>query len=98
MMRVAEDIVIRPIITERSMDMMAEGKYTFQVAKKVNKTEIKKAVENLFGVKVDKVYTMNMKGKKKRQGRTEGKTADWKKAIVKLKADSKQIEFFEGMQ
>ncbi|WP_026486969.1 50S ribosomal protein L23 [Caldanaerobius polysaccharolyticus] len=91
------DIIIRPIITEKSMKLMEEKKYTFEVAKDANKIEIKKAVEQLFGVKVDKVYTMNIKGKKKRVGRFEGKTPDWKKAIVKLKPDSKTIEFFENV-
>lgn len=98
MIRQPEDIIIKPIITEHSMDLMADGKYTFRVDRNVNKTEIKKAVESLFDVKVDKVTTMNMRGKVKRQGRYEGKRPDWKKAIVKLKEDSKPIEFFEGMQ
>lgn len=97
-MREPQDIIIRPIITERSMDMMADRKYSFVVLKTTTKTEVKKAVETLFGVKVEKVTTMNMLGKKKRQGMHEGKRPDWKKAIVKLTADSKPIEFFEGMQ
>lgn len=91
------DIIIRPIITEKSMMDIAENKYTFVVAKKSNKTEIKKAVEEIFNVDVEKVYTMNMKGKIKRQGMTSGKRPDWKKAIVKLTADSEPIEFFEDM-
>ncbi|NLM05609.1 MAG: 50S ribosomal protein L23 [Tissierellia bacterium] len=93
----AQDIIIRPIITEKSMDLMADGKYTFRVKKTSNKSEIKKAVEKIFDVKVEKVTTMNMLGKKKRQGMSIGKRPDWKKAIVKLTADSKPIEFFEGM-
>lgn len=93
----AQDIIIRPIITEKSMDLMADGKYTFRVKKTSNKSEIKKAIEKIFDVKVEKVTTMNMLGKKKRQGMSIGKRPDWKKAIVKLTADSKPIEFFEGM-
>jgi large subunit ribosomal protein L23 len=91
------DIVIKPLITEKSMEDMAEGKYTFEVDKRANKAEVKKAVEQLFGVKVDKVSTMNVKGKKKRMGKFVGRRKNWKKAIVKLTADSKAIEFFEGM-
>jgi large subunit ribosomal protein L23 len=79
------------------MEAMAEGKYTFVVDKKANKTEIKNAIEQIFGVKVDKVNTINMKGKKKRMGIHEGRRPNWKKAIVKLTPDSKGIEFFEGM-
>lgn len=97
-MRNPHDIIVKPIVTERSMDVMSEGKYTFVVDKKANKTEIKNALEKIFGVKVQKVNTMNMRGKIKRQGRFIGKRADWKKAIVQLTPDSKQIEFFEGMQ
>ncbi len=92
------DIIIEPIITEESMDAMAERKYTFKVDKRANKSEIKKAVEKIFGVKVAKVNTINMKGKKKRVGLSVGKTPDWKKAIVTLTEDSKEIEFFEGLQ
>lgn len=91
------DIIIKPIITERSMDDMAFKKYTFEVDKTANKSEIKKAVERIFGVKVEKVNTMNMTGKKVRRGLSVGKRKDWKKAIVTLTADSKEIEFFEGM-
>lgn len=97
-MRSPHDIIVKPIVTERSMDAMAEGKYTFVVDKRANKTEIKNALEKIFGVKVKKVNTLNMMGKVKRQGKHSGKRADWKKAIVQLKADSKGIEFFEGMQ
>ena len=73
------------------------GKYTFKVAKNANKIEIKKAVEALFGVEVAKVNTLNVNGKAKRVGRFEGRTSDWKKAVVTLTEDSKTIEFFEGM-
>lgn len=97
-MRNPHDIIIRPIITERSMDDMAYGKYTFEVDRRTNKTEVKKAVESIFDVKVAKVTTMNMIGKIKRQGLHSGKRPDWKKAIVKLTDDSKRIEFFEGME
>ena len=91
------DIIVRPIISEQSMDNLAEKKYTFEVMKSANKVEIKKAVEEVFGVKVEKVYTMNMKGKVKRVGVHIGARKDWKKAIVKLTADSKTIEFFESL-
>lgn len=96
-MKTAQDIIIKPVITEKSMDGLQVGKYTFKVAKDSTKSEIKKAVEKLFGVEVAKVTTMNVKGKMKRVGRYEGMTASWKKAIVTLKPDSKTIEFFEGM-
>lgn len=92
------DIIIRPIITEKAMMDMEENKYTFEVAKKSNKSEIKKAIETIFSVKVEKVYTINMVGKVKRQGAHSGRRPNWKKAIVKLSADSKPIEFFESMQ
>nr|WP_207640666.1 50S ribosomal protein L23 [Alkaliphilus transvaalensis] len=91
------DIIIKPVVSEQSMTQMAEKKYTFVVSKRANKTEIKKAVEKVFGVKVDKVNTINMIGKYKRMGANVGKRADWKKAIVKLTPDSKEIEFFDGM-
>ena len=84
-------------ITEKSMDELQNGKYTFKVAKNANKIEIKKAVEALFGVEVAKVNTLNVNGKAKRVGRFEGRTSDWKKAVVTLTEDSKTIEFFEGM-
>ena len=96
-MRNPHDIIIKPVVTERSMDDMNDNKYTFVVDKKSNKTEIKSAVEKVFDVKVEKVNTMNMLGKIKRQGVHVGKRADWKKAIVTLTPDSKGIEFFEGM-
>ena len=97
MMKTAQDIIIDPVITEASMAAIAQKKYTFRVMKKVNKQEIASAVEELFGVKVAKVNTINVRGRSKRMGLHSGKTADWKKAIVTLKADSKGIEFFESM-
>lgn len=98
MEKVAQDIILKPIITEHSMDCLRQGKYTFKVAKDANKIEIAKAVEALFkGVKVAKVNTISVRGRKKRMGRTEGYTSDWKKAIVTLKEGSKTIEFFDGM-
>lgn len=96
-MKFAQDIILRPIITEESMMGTADKKYTFKVAKTASKSEIKDAVEQLFGVKVEKVNTMNCKGHLRRYGRFEGYTASWKKAIVTLTADSKTIEFFDGM-
>ncbi|MGM9553750.1 MAG: 50S ribosomal protein L23 [Faecousia sp.] len=97
-MKTAYDIIIRPVITEQSMEATEMKKYVFMVAKDANKTEIKKAVSEIFDVKVEKVTTINMDGKVKRQGRyPEGRTASFKKAVVKLTADSKAIEFFEGM-
>lgn len=92
------DIIIRPIITEQSMAQMDENKYTFEVAKTSNKSEIKKAIESIFSVKVAKVNTMNMTGKVKRQGMNVGKRPNWKKAIVTLTDDSQPIEFFDSMQ
>ena len=96
-MKAAQDIILKPVITERSMDDLQAGKYTFKVATDANKTEIKKAVEQLFNVKVAKVNTLNCNGRTKRVGRYVGKTSDWKKAIVTLTEDSNAIEFFEGM-
>ena len=97
-MKTAYDIIIKPVLTEKSYGAMADRKYTFQVAIGANKTEIKAAIEEVFpGVKVASVNTMRTMGKMKRQGRTQGRTAEVKKAIVTLKADSKGIEFFEGM-
>ena len=94
---VAQDIVIRPIITEKSMAGIGQKKYTFEVAKSATKVDIKRAVEELFGVKVSKVNTLHVRGHLRRQGRTEGYTPSWKKAVVTLTEDSKSIEFFEGM-
>ncbi len=90
----AHDIIIRPIITEKSMGLAEEKKYTFVVARTANKIEIKKAAEQVFGVQVEKVYTMNYRGKEKRMGRNVGRTAAYKKAIIQLKDTSKDIEFF----
>lgn len=97
MSKSAQDIILRPVITENSMDGIADRKYTFDVAKDANKIEIAKAVEELFGVKVSKVNTINVSGKLRRYGRFEGFTASRKKAIVTLTEDSKTIEFFDGM-
>ena len=97
MSKLAQDIILRPVITENSMDGIADRKYTFEVAKDANKVEIKAAVEKLFGVKVAKVNTINVDGKLRRYGRYEGYTASRKKAIVTLTEDSKTIEFFEGL-
>ena len=96
-MKTAHDIILKPVITEASMQGIANKKYTFQVAKDANKIEIAKAVAELFGVKVAKVNTINVNGKYRRQGIKGGYTPDWKKAIVTLTEDSKTIEFFEGM-
>ena len=94
----AYDIIIRPVITERSMEAVADKKYVFEVAKTAGKIEIKKAVEEIFGVKVAAVNTVTMHGKPKRLGGGRpGMTKTWKKAYVTLTADSKTIEFFEGM-
>ena len=93
----AQDIIIRPVITEKSMLGTAEKKYTFEVAKTANKIEIAKAVEELFKVKVAKVNTVQVRGQLRRQGRTQGYTPSWKKAYVTLTQVSKNIEFFEGM-
>ena len=97
MNKFAQDIILKPVVTERSMFGTAEKKYTFVVAKDANKIEIAKAVEELFGVKVDSVNTMNVRGHFRRYGRFEGYKPSWKKAIVTLTEDSKTIEFFDGM-
>ena len=96
-MKMAQDIIIKPIITEDSMMGIASKKYTFKVANDANKLEIAKAVEELFGVKVAKVNTVTVNGKMRRYGRFEGYTASWKKAVVTLTEDSKTIEFFDGL-
>ena len=93
----AEDIIIKPVLTEKGYDGIASKKYSFIVKKDANKTEIKLAVEKLFDVKVDSVNTVSCKGKLKRMGRNQGYTPDRKKAIVTLKADSKPIEFFNSL-
>ena len=97
-MKNAYDIILKPVITEQSMEATEDKKYVFQVAVDANKSEIKKAVEQIFGVKVEKVNTLRMDGKMKRQGAAPaGRRASYKKAMVKLTADSETIEFFEGM-
>ena len=96
-MKFAQDIILKPVISEKSMDLTSSKKYTFKVAKDATKPEIAKAVEELFGVKVAAVNTVSMKRKPKRVRYTPGYTAEWKKAIVTLTADSKTIEFFDGM-
>ena len=97
-MKFAQDIILRPVITEHSMDIMrSQRKYTFIVANDANKIEIKNAIEELFNVKVEAVNTMNMRGKDRRVRYTVGKTASHKKAIVTLTEDSKTIEFFDSL-
>ena len=96
-MKLAQDIILRPVITEESMMGQALKKYTFKVDKKATNPEIKAAVEKLFGAKVAKVNTINVRGHLRRYGRYEGYTASWKKAVVTLTEDSKTIEFFDGM-
>ena len=97
-MKTAYDIIIKPVITEQSMEQTEAKKYVFKVAEDANKIQIAKAVEEIFGVKVAKVNTLRMSGKKKRTGAyPAGYRASWKKAMVRLTDDSKPIEFFEGM-
>ena len=96
-MTFAHDIIIKPVITEQSMDLMQDKKYTFEVRKSATKIDVRRAVEEIFGVKVEKVTTMHVYGKMKRMGKTQGRRASWKKAIVKLTDNSKTIEFFDGM-
>ena len=97
-MKNAYDVIVKPIITEQSMEATEDKKYVFQVAIDATKIDIKRAVEEIFGVKVAKVNTIRMDGKEKRQGAyPAGRRASWKKAMVKLTADSKTIEYFEGM-
>ena len=94
----APDIIIAPVITEKSMAGIADKKYTFKVAKNAGKVEIANAIEEVFsGVKVDKVNTISVRGQERRRGRYSGYTASWKKAVVTLKKDSKPIEFFDGL-
>ena len=97
-MRMVEDIIIKPIITEASMDMLDAKKYVFKVQSRATKADVAHAVEEMFKVKVADVNTINMKKKPKRMGVHAGYTSEWKKAIVTLTADSKTIEFFDGMQ
>ena len=96
-MKSMHDVIVRPVITEDSMARLADKKYTFEVAQDATKVEIKKAVEEIFKVEVAKVNTISVNGKDKRVGYHLGKTSEWKKAIVTLKADSKTIEFFDSM-
>ena len=96
-MMAAQDIIIRPIITEKTMDGNTVKKYTFEVSKSSTKIDIAKAVEELFDVKVSKVNTLHVRGRQRRMGRNEGYTRSWKKAVVTLTEDSKTIEFFESM-
>jgi large subunit ribosomal protein L23 len=93
----AHDIIIKPILSEKSYAGIKDKKYSFVVKKDANKTQIKLAVEEIFGVVVEKVNTANVHGKLKRQGKYEGYTSDYKKAVVQLKADSKSIEFFDSL-
>lgn len=97
MVKTAQDIILKPVITEASMEDLRAGKYTFRVLKTANKFEIKSAVESIFGVKVAKVNTINVRGRTRRMGRYEGTTPSWKKAIVTLAEGSKTISFFDGM-
>lgn len=90
------DIIQRPLITEKSMSEMQSGKYTFAVRPDANKTQIKQAIQEIFNVKVKAVNTMNMQGKMRRMGRTQGRLPDWKKAIVTLE-EGQKIAFFEGL-
>ena len=96
-MKSAYDVIITPVITEQSMDVAVDKKYTFKVAPTANKTQVKLAVEEIFGVEVAKVNIMNYNGKLKRMGRFAGYTPSYKKAIVTLTPDSKEIEFFQGL-
>ncbi len=96
-MRTAYDIILTPVISEQSMDVAADKKYTFKVATDANKTQVKLAIEEIFGVEVAKVNIMNYDGKVKRMGRNEGRRPAYKKAIVTLTAGSKEIEFFQGL-
>ena len=96
-MKMVQDIIIKPIITEASMDALAQKKYTFKVCADATKPEIANAVETMFGVKVAEVNTITMKKKPKRLGVHFGYTSEWKKAVVTLTADSKTIEFFDGL-
>ena len=92
------DVILKPVVTEKSMNAMADKKYTFLVHPEANKSQVREAVEKMFpGTKVEKVNTMNIQGKTKRRGMTFGKTAKTKKAIVKLTEDSKEIEIFSGL-
>ncbi len=93
----AQDIILRPVISEKTMGGIGEKRYTFCVADRATKIDIANAVEELFGVKVAKVTTLHVRGHLRRQGKTQGYTSAWKKAVVTLKPDSKTIEFFDSM-
>ncbi len=97
-MKVAQEVIIAPVVTEKSMAALEQKKYTFKVAKDATKIDIARAVEELFGVKVEKVNTINVRGQKRRMGRYEGYTPSWKKAIVTLTEKSKTIDFFDGLR
>lgn len=97
MEKLSQDIILAPVLTERSVDLLEQNKYTFKVAKTANKYEIKNAVEQLFKVNVASVHTLHVHGRNKRVGRYEGKTASWKKAIVSLVPNGKTIEFFDSL-
>lgn len=96
-MKTSQDVIIRPIITEKTMSGITQKKYTFEVDPSATKVDIARAVEELFGVDVSKVHTLHVRGQLRRQGRTQGYSRSWKKAIVTLTEDSKTIEFFESM-
>ena len=96
-MKTPYDVILKPVLTEKSYDNIADKRYGFIVDKRATKTDIKRAVESIFGVQVEKVNTMNQLGKMKRQGRTEGRRPSTKKAYVQLKKDSKGIEFFDSL-
>ncbi len=96
-MKTPYDIIIKPIVTEKSNYLTEEGKYTFEVHRNANKVEIKKDVEKIFDVEVDKVRTLKVRGKLRRMGKNQGYTRSWKKAIVSLKPGSKDIQIYEGI-
>ncbi len=95
---IAHDIIIRPLVSEKSVSSIKDKKYGFVVHPDADKLQIKNAVEEIFGVKVEKVATINYQGKVKRQGKHEGRQSAWKKAYIQLTKDSKPIEFFESLQ
>lgn len=96
-MKTAYDIILEPVISEQSMDVAQDKKYTFKVARDANKTQVKLAIEEIFGVEVARVNIMNYDGKVKRMGRNVGRTSAYKKAIITLTESSKEIEFFQGL-
>ena len=97
-MKFSHDIIVRPLITEKSLQATQDKRYTFEVAKEATKPEIASAIETIFGVEVKSVHTVIVPGKPKRRGVSEGYTSEWKKAVVTLTAESKTIEFFDGMR